>query len=57
MDIPEQLLKKYGPVFHFGLFAPTTADVKAEIAGFPAFHSSAGVYVTGCESMDMVVPD
>src|SRR5580765_3026833 len=45
MDIPEQLLKKYGSAFNSGLFAPTTADVKIEVAGFPAFHTQAGVYV------------
>ncbi len=45
MDIPQQLLKKYGPAFDFGLFAPTSADVEVAVAGFPAFHTQAGVYV------------
>jgi hypothetical protein len=45
MDIPRQILKQYGSGFDFGLFAPTIAKVEVATTGFPAFQTSAGVYV------------
>ncbi len=45
MDIPQQLSKKYGQAFNFGLLGPTSADVEVTVAGFPAFHTQAGAYV------------